>query len=318
MTAFLVAHPPARSQFVAPRREEVSGVIAVHTAENAPDFVAFDGGAEAVARFIQHRTDPGSYHDLVDSDSIVDVVPYGYEAFHDGTGTNRHSLGLSIATRADVWPLAPQAWRAGAVENAARAAARMARYVHKRTGRVVPARRITAAQARARTPGFISHAELDPTRRTDPGAAFPWAQFLDRYADLTADLRGETDMPITTAEVAAIAEAVEARLLRRSEDNDTLAELVIDRTGLIVNTVNGRTGTIINATGAILNTVAGLDGVDEDRLAAALTPVLLERLDVEGAVTRALAAAGVTDVDEDAIAQAVAADLAARLGRPPA
>lgn len=184
--AYLDSNPPARSQFRSPRRATPSGVIAVHTAENAPDFVAFDGSAESVARFIVGRADPGSYHDLVDSDSCVNLVDYNNEAFHDGTGTNPHSYGLSIATRADVWPYAPQAWRDGAVEQAAQAAARYARWIKARHGITIPATRITAAQARNRVPGFTTHAELDPGRRSDPGRAFPWAPFLARFAELTS------------------------------------------------------------------------------------------------------------------------------------
>lgn len=185
MTAYLRAHKPAIRQFRSPRRATVSGVIAVHTAENTPDFVAFDGGAEAVTSFIVGRTTHGSYHDLVDSDSAVHLVDWSDEAFHDGTGTNPHSLSISIATRADVWPWAPADWRAGAIEQAAKAAARQARWVKATTGIVVPARRITAAQARSRVPGFVTHAELDPGRRSDPGAGFPWEAFLTRFAQLT-------------------------------------------------------------------------------------------------------------------------------------
>ena len=182
MTAYLRSHPPARSQFRSPRRALVSGVIAIHTAENTPDFVAFDGGAEAVANFIQNRDTPGSYHDLVDSDSPIHLVDWADEAYHDGTGTNPHSLSVSIATRADVWPWAPQAWRDGAIDQAAQAAARQARWVKATTGIVVPAQRISAAQARNREPGFVAHAQLDPTRRTDPGEHFPWQQFLTLFA----------------------------------------------------------------------------------------------------------------------------------------
>lgn len=185
MAAYLIDHPPKSPQYRTPRREKPSGVITVHTAENTPDFVAYDGGAESVALWISRRTDPGSYHDLVDSDSAILLVPYTAEAFHDATGGNRHSLGLSIATRADVWPLAPQRWRDGAIEQAARAAHRQAVWIRRQTGITVPARRITRAESEARVPGFISHAQRDPTRRTDPGAEFPWAGFLARYAALT-------------------------------------------------------------------------------------------------------------------------------------
>lgn len=191
--AYLREHPnPHRTQYRSPRREEPSGVIGVHTAENLPDTVATDGGAEAVARFISGRRDPGSYHELCDSDSFINLVRWLDEAFHDGTGTNPHSFGLSAATTAAWWPLAPRAWRDGCIENMAQRAAAYARWLHARRGIVIPARRITEAQARARVPGFVAHAQLDPGRRSDPGEFFPWAQFLARYAELIADLLGGT------------------------------------------------------------------------------------------------------------------------------
>lgn len=184
MDAYLVDHPPARSQYRKPRREPPSGVLVIHTAESTPDYVGFDGGAEAVARFIEHRDTPGSYHDLVDSGGIFPVVPYEWEAFHDGTGSNRHALSISFATRADVWPLAPKEWRDGAIEHGARAAVRQAAWIKARTGVVVPATRITRDESDRKVPGFISHAQRDPKRRTDPGQGFPWSQFLARYSAL--------------------------------------------------------------------------------------------------------------------------------------
>jgi hypothetical protein len=183
--AWLDDHPPATPQFRCPRREDPSGTVVVHTAENAPDFVAFDGGAEAVASWITRRTTPGSYHHLADSDSVIQLVRYECEAFHDGTGSNRWSYGVSAATRADVWPLAPQAWRDGCVRNMATAAASYARWLRVRSGIIIPARRISRADSEARRPGFTSHAERDPGRRSDPGAGFPWAQFFAEFARQT-------------------------------------------------------------------------------------------------------------------------------------
>lgn len=193
--ALLDEHPPAVTQFRCPRREEVSGVIVVHTAENTPDFVAFDGGAEAVAGFIGRRTTPGSYHDLVDSDSRIQLVEYDCEAFHDATGSNRHSYGVSFATRADVWPLAPQEWRDGAIRQAAVACARFASWLRAKRGIIIPARRVTRFESELRVPGFISHAERDPERRTDPGAHFPWQQFLDEFRRLTTPTPIPTPFP---------------------------------------------------------------------------------------------------------------------------
>lgn len=196
---YLLEHPPARDQYRNPRREEASGVVVIHTAENAPDFVAFDGGAEAVAEFIRRRTDAGSYHVLVDSDSILPLLPWDFEAYQDGTGSNRHAVGLSVATRADVWPLAPGNWRLGALENLAIGAADFAHWLHARRGIVIPAKRISRDESELRIPGFLSHAERDPARRTDPGAGFPWDFFLERYALHTADLGNQGDEDVDEA-----------------------------------------------------------------------------------------------------------------------
>lgn len=199
--AWLNDHPPKRSQFRHPRRDDPSGVIVVHTAENAPDTQGGDGGAEAVANFIRNRTDPGSYHDLVDSDTVIQLVEYGDEAFHDGTGSNPHSLSISFATRAATWPSLPAAWVEGAIELGAQRAAVQARWVKDQTGIVVPARRISRDESERKVPGFISHALRDPTRRSDPGSTFPWDQFLARYAALTDPQEDDMSHPYAVVRV---------------------------------------------------------------------------------------------------------------------
>lgn len=209
--AYLDQHPPARSQFRCPRRATPSGVVVVHTAESTPDVVATDGGAEAVARFIQGRSDPGSYHDLCDSDSSIQLVRYECEAFHDGTGSNPHSYGVSAATRADFWALAPAEWRNGCVRQMAAAAARYARWVKSRHGITIPARRINRSQSELRIPGFISHAERDPARRSDPGAGFPWDRFLATYAEFMEDEMTDADWAKLTSIVnQAVREGIQA------------------------------------------------------------------------------------------------------------
>lgn len=200
MTAYLVANPPARSQFRSPRRELPSGVGVVHTAENAPDVDGSDSGAENVAAFIQRRSDPGSYHDLVDADSIVNLVPYDAEAYQDATGSNPHAYAVSAATRAAAWGDMPPEWRDATVRNMARAAANYAAWLKANYGIDIPARRISRAESDAQIPGFISHAERDPANRSDPGAEFPWDQFLTHFAALTGEVdpapqTPENDMP---------------------------------------------------------------------------------------------------------------------------
>jgi hypothetical protein len=214
--AYLDDNPPVRSQFRLPRREDPSGVAVVHTAENTPDYVAFDGGAESVANFIRNRTDPGSYHELCDSDSAINLVRYDAEAYHDATGSNPHSFGVSAATRADVWPLAPPEWRNGCIRNMALASARYAAWCRTHYGIMIPARRITRAESEGRVPGFISHAERDPERRTDPGRWFPWDQFLDEYARLMAGAQPkEWDEMATQEEIRQVVRAEIGRSMQK-------------------------------------------------------------------------------------------------------
>jgi hypothetical protein len=198
---YLEQHPPARTQYRTKRRAQVTGAIVVHTAESGPDLDGPDSGAEAVARFISTRTDAAaSYHSVVDADSICRVGRYEWEMFHEGTGGNRWSLGLSFATRAHLWPTLPWDRTVAMVRNGAIEAASMARWVRETTGIAVPARRITAAQYRAGAAGFISHAELDPTRRSDPGDGFPWSTFLLYYFEQMESTTMPTDPDLSSTE----------------------------------------------------------------------------------------------------------------------
>ena len=184
MSIYLEDNPPARSQWRSPRRAEVTGAIVVHTAESQTDVSPPDSGAENVASFISRRSDPGSYHSIVDSDTTVHLGRYLWEMFGEGTGGNRWALHLSFACQAHQWPTLPISWVQGAIEQGAREAAAMAHWVHAETGVVVPPRTITRDEYRAGKPGFIAHGTVDPGRRSDPGAQFPWDVFLDRYSEL--------------------------------------------------------------------------------------------------------------------------------------
>lgn len=184
--AYLDDHPPRIRQF-RDRGTTASGVIVIHTAESYPDEDGPDTGAENVARFIQSRTTYGSYHWLADSDSLINVVRMDQQAYGDGTGSNPHAIHISAATQAHRWPTLPQEWREATVRNMACAAARADAYIYDLHGVHIPARRITRAQSDQRVEGFISHAERDPARRSDPGAGFPWDLFLATYAELTQE-----------------------------------------------------------------------------------------------------------------------------------
>lgn len=159
-----------------------SGVIDVHTFESFPDWVGHDTGVENAIEYLFTRTDYGSYHSGVDSDSTIRLLPWQMEAFHDRF-TNPHSVGVSIATQAHKWGQAPRAWRERAVTRAAREAARIADEMHTELGIDVPARWLTQAQAHGRMPGFVRHGTSDPGRRSDPwpAGASEGVLFLAKY-----------------------------------------------------------------------------------------------------------------------------------------
>lgn len=190
MTAYLIDHPPRQRQFKA-RGTTISGVVVVHTAESLPDFSGPDLGAEGVARFIQQRSDFGSYHWLADSDSLLDLVPMeDFQAYGDGTGSNPHAIHISAATQAHRWEGLPDEWVRGTVENMALAAHRASDLLEKVHGVRIPARRISKAQSDRRVEGFITHADRDPARRRDPGEGFPWEYFFQVYRELERGTKG--------------------------------------------------------------------------------------------------------------------------------
>lgn len=223
MTAYLIEHPPAQRQFKE-RGRKPTGLLVIHSAENTPDWVGPDAGAEQVADFIQGRSDFGSYHWLVDSDTIIDLIPLHLQAYGDGTGSNPFAIHISAATQAAKWPAAPKEWTDEVVRNMAAAAARSARWLKAEHGITVPAKRITKAQSDAGKPGFISHAERDPERRSDPGASFDWDLFLSTFAEL---MNPEPATPNVTAFLQAKTDADRvkaARRIIRSADDSAVKE----------------------------------------------------------------------------------------------
>jgi hypothetical protein len=65
----------------------------------------------------------------------------------------------------------------------------------------IPAQRVSLADAAAdRAKGYLPHADTSPEDRTDPGAGFPWGEFL---ALVQAKIDGE-DGGLTVAELAEI------------------------------------------------------------------------------------------------------------------
>lgn len=132
-----------------------------------------EGSLSATLGWFANPESQVSAHDVIDADGTVyRIVTYDRAAWHAGgatsklnPGANRKSVGIEL-----VYPAAPASppWPQAQL-NAA----------------VAHAREIVRAFGIARA-NVLRHAEIDPTRRSDP-RNFPWTWFLDR-------LYGEVDM----------------------------------------------------------------------------------------------------------------------------
>lgn len=180
---YLEVNKPERSQFRVTRRAAVKPVIVLHTAENISDTVGADSKAENVANFIKNRKDPGSYHLIGDRDSIIQLVRFASEAYHDGTGSNRWSIGISLAIQSKDWSSFSAKIEAEYVESMAEMAAISARWLESVGVGAPEVRRLTKVESDSSlASGFISHGDRDPSRRSDPGEGFPWNDFLVAYS----------------------------------------------------------------------------------------------------------------------------------------
>jgi hypothetical protein len=178
----LELNPQTAPQYGFPRRNgaTASGTIGIHTAENRPDLAGVDTGAEDVAQFILTRTDFGSYHTLCDADSTIRMAPFDFETWGI-TSMNNWAIHIAGAVKAAHWAQLPTERREATVSAMALAAAHAAQWCFESLGIVVPARRLTRAEALERRPGFVAHADADPARRTDPGDHFDWDRFFGLY-----------------------------------------------------------------------------------------------------------------------------------------
>lgn len=153
------------------RSKEIQGIV-VHTAE---------GGRSAVgiAKYLSTTDRTASAHVVIDDKEIVELVPDDFTAFHC-RGSNNKSLGLEIAYFASKWGEDPVYEEAVIALSASWCA-------EKAAAHNIPMERVTIDEWNAGKKGFISHAECDPARRTDPGANFDWDKFFAYMKGLSVE-----------------------------------------------------------------------------------------------------------------------------------
>lgn len=171
MGYYLFDHPPASPQYRSPRREAVSGLVVVHNS-GGPRTAALN-----LARFIEGRSDPGSYHELGNhTDDWVVMLPDDVEAFGAATGDNRWGWHVCLTGNDGSFSPGDQATLRGIAQVATRAAA------FWRRQSITPRldRTLTYAEAHdQRQPGLVHHGTLQPADRSDAWARSPHRGALD-------------------------------------------------------------------------------------------------------------------------------------------
>ncbi len=168
--------------------------IVVHITAGAEDLDTLaDLSAENVAAYAGSTDRDVSWHTGSDTDSWVNLLPSNYTAWH-ASSYNSCTHGHEISKRHTDWRTMSETWTAKTLRMAAlgpngngglRAIAlRHNIPLRKATRAELDAQRANYVAGRPWKPvGFISHAEVQPADRTDPGwvggvDTFPWGRFL--------------------------------------------------------------------------------------------------------------------------------------------
>lgn len=231
---YLLDHQCNQVQYRTPRRVRtpgkptISGCVVVHVAESLMDTIDMDTGAENVAQFITIRTDYGSYHELVDSDSFVPMAPDDYETWQIAEDRhNWHSWGISAACKTTDWN--PEHW--WTIRTIDRMGARICAYWIRRGFDPVKlaSKWLTKAEFDAQIPGLILHGEGQPSDRTDAWDRLPSGAQHPHKAKLKAMLTaailraaGATpgDEPMSAEELKLLRADIAALSTKVDKDHD--------------------------------------------------------------------------------------------------
>ena len=175
----------------------------IHTAECPLQ----TGYAASLSRWGADSTVQASWHRMSDPATIARFVPVGRAAWH-ATWANWISIGYEQAGYA-AFPRSTWLTDDGMASIDRLAQVIVADGIPADAVRVLTDAEVAAVKAgNTSIRGLCSHAQIQPADRTDPGAGYPWDVLLDRIRAHHPDIQGDDDMPITEAEMRAIANLV--------------------------------------------------------------------------------------------------------------
>lgn len=168
MGYYLLDNPPASQQFWPSRSNGLSGGVVIHTTEGSGGGSA----AENTAAFISRRSDPGSYHMIVDVDSSVAMMPDDYTAYGvAASGFNSRCWMIAIgANSSDLNGDSPDTQA-----EIDRMGAEIAAFWQRNGIDVASASQFIGEDVKNR-PGLAHHGDVQPWDRSDA-----WSRREDRW-----------------------------------------------------------------------------------------------------------------------------------------
>lgn len=146
-----------------------TGAIILHCVQGISDLDGPDTSAENTARWItRDSTRQASYHTITDRDTIVRMLPFNMEAWHDTT-SNNYSIGISVNWKVEDLPRMTKEQRYQYYEQFALAVLEAVQWLKKTRNITVPlGHLISRSEVVAGKPGISTHGRMDPGRRYDP------------------------------------------------------------------------------------------------------------------------------------------------------
>lgn len=187
MGFYLLEHEnPHGEHFYRTRNGSILAIV-VHITAGLQDLDGVaDQSAERTAAYCASTDRKVSWHSGSDSDSVLELLPSGFTAWH-AKDYNSRTYGHEISKTSPDWRNLPGPWMDATLRRAAEHLGPMARTLG------IPVRHATkteldrAIATNGAPVGFVAHADLDPDDRRDPGYiarppagdTFPWNRFLD-------------------------------------------------------------------------------------------------------------------------------------------